>query len=87
MWHYEEHTEGLFKDYIDTFLKIKQEVSGSAVLYNMYIMSYVYHFSFQASGYPSECTTDEQKAQYIADYAAREGIQLVLKKDGFKEGL
>ncbi|CAB4000449.1 DNA polymerase [Paramuricea clavata] len=26
VWHFPEHTHGLFKDYIDTFLKIKQEV-------------------------------------------------------------
>ena len=26
VWHFTEHTDGLFKDYIDTFLKIKQEV-------------------------------------------------------------
>ncbi|CAB4017685.1 DNA polymerase, partial [Paramuricea clavata] len=28
VWHFPEHTDGLFKDYIDTFLKIKQEASG-----------------------------------------------------------
>ena len=27
VWHFEEHTDSLFKEYIDTFLKIKQEVS------------------------------------------------------------
>ncbi|CAB4025195.1 DNA polymerase [Paramuricea clavata] len=26
VWHFPEHTDGLFKDYIDTFLKIKQEI-------------------------------------------------------------
>jgi hypothetical protein len=26
VWHFPEHRGGLFKDYIDTFLKIKQEV-------------------------------------------------------------
>ena len=26
VWHFPEHIDGLFKDYIDTFLKIKQEV-------------------------------------------------------------
>ena len=26
VWHFPKHTDGLFKDYIDTFLKIKQEV-------------------------------------------------------------
>ena len=28
VWHWEETTEELFKDYVDTFLKIKQEASG-----------------------------------------------------------
>ena len=27
VWHFPEHTDGLFKDYVDTFLKIKQESS------------------------------------------------------------
>ena len=26
VWHFPEHRGGLFKDYIDTFLKMKQEV-------------------------------------------------------------
>jgi hypothetical protein len=26
VWHFPNHTDGLFKDYVDTFLKIKQEV-------------------------------------------------------------
>ncbi|CAB4006372.1 DNA polymerase [Paramuricea clavata] len=29
-----------------------------------------------ASGFPQGCDTDEKKGQYIADYAAKEGIQL-----------
>ena len=28
VWHFPERTYGLFKDYVDTFLKIKQESSG-----------------------------------------------------------
>ncbi|CAB4018178.1 DNA polymerase [Paramuricea clavata] len=66
VWHFPEHTDGLFKDYIDTFLKIKQE----------------------ASGFPPECDTDEKKGQYIADYAAKEGIQLdprqIVKNSGLR---
>jgi hypothetical protein len=26
VWHFPEHTDGLFKDYTDTFFKINQEV-------------------------------------------------------------
>ena len=28
VWHWEETTDELFKDYVDTFLKLKQEASG-----------------------------------------------------------
>ena len=28
VWHWEETTDELFKDYVDTYLKIKQEASG-----------------------------------------------------------
>jgi len=28
VWHFEETSEGLFKDYVNTWLKIKQEASG-----------------------------------------------------------
>ena len=28
VWHWEQTTDELFKDYVDTFLKIKQEASG-----------------------------------------------------------
>ena len=28
VWHWEQITDELFKDYVDTFLKIKQEASG-----------------------------------------------------------
>ncbi|XP_028394389.1 uncharacterized protein LOC114518565 [Dendronephthya gigantea] len=66
VWHFPEHRDGLFKDYIDTFLKIKQE----------------------ASGFPAGCDTDEKKSQYIADYAAKEGIQLdprqIVKNPGLR---
>ena len=42
----------------------------------------------QASGFPPECDTDEKKGQYIADYAAKEGIQLdprqIVKNPGLR---
>ena len=28
VWHFPEHTDALFKEYVNTFLKIKQEASG-----------------------------------------------------------
>ena len=66
VWHFPDHTDGLFKDYVDTFLKIKQEPSG----------------------FPPDCDTDEKKAQYIANYAAKEGIQLdfrqIIKNPGLR---
>ena len=66
VWHFPDHTDGLFKDYVDTFLKIKQE----------------------ASGFLPDCDTDEKKAQYIANYAAKEGIQLdsrqIIKNPGLR---
>jgi hypothetical protein len=54
VWHFPETSDALFKDYVDTFLKIKQE----------------------SSGYPKNCTTVEQKQQYVDEYLAVEGIQL-----------
>ena len=52
--HFPTLSSDLFKDYINTFLKIKQE----------------------ASGWPSHCTTEEAKQQYIQDYFDHEGIHL-----------
>ena len=54
VWHFPETSDALFKDYVDTFLKIKQE----------------------SSGYPKNCTTEEQKQQYVDEYLEVEGIQL-----------
>ena len=54
VWHWEETTDTLFKGYVDTFLKTKQE----------------------ASGYPPDCVTDEQKQRYVEEYEQHEGIQL-----------
>jgi hypothetical protein len=49
----------------------------------------IFLYSFpQASGFPDGCVTDQQKADYIADYAAREGIQLdprqIMKNPGLR---
>ena len=45
---------GLFADYVNLFLKLKQ----------------------QASGFPNECVTVDDKMEYIANYAKMEGIHL-----------
>ena len=62
VYHWKETTQyskttpdqGLFTEYINTFLQLKQ----------------------QASGWPSWCSTEEQKQQYIEDYEKNEGIRL-----------
>lgn len=62
IYHFEESSmydrstgkEGFFSDYVNMFLKLKQE----------------------ASDFPHECESDQQKLNYIADYEKREGIQL-----------
>ena len=65
VWHWEETTDELFKEYVNTFLKIKQE----------------------ASGYPPDCVTDEQKQRYIDDYYEHEGIRLDPGKIEYNPGL
>ena len=65
VWHWHQTTDKLFKDYVDTFLKIKQE----------------------ASGYPKECVTDEQKQRYIDEYYEHEGIRLEPNKIEYNPGL
>ena len=65
VWHFPEHTDELFKEYVDTFLKIKQE----------------------ASGYPKECVTDEQKQHHIDEYYEHEGIRLDPEKIEHNSGL
>ena len=54
VWHFPETSSELFEEYIDTFLKIKQE----------------------ASGYPSECVTEEQRQHYVNEYFEKSGIRL-----------
>ena len=54
VWHFEETCEGLFADYVNIWLRIKQE----------------------ASGWPKEDMSEEEKRKYIHDYYEMEGIQL-----------
>jgi len=54
IYNKETKTGGLFTQYINTFLKLKQ----------------------QASGFPDSVTTPEEKAQYVDNYLAREGVHL-----------
>ena len=65
VWHFPTHTDELFKEYVNTFLKIKQE----------------------ASGYPKDCVTDEQKQAYINEYYEQEGIRLDPEKIAYNPGL
>ena len=52
VWHWCETSDELFKEYVSTFLKIKQE----------------------ASGYPKDCITKEQKQRYVEEYFEHQGI-------------
>ena len=65
VWHWEETTDTLFKEYVNTFLKTKQE----------------------ASGYPPDCVTDEQKQRYVEEYEQHEGIQLNPEEIEYNPGL
>ena len=65
VWHFSESTNELFREYVNTFLKIKQE----------------------ASGYPKNCVTEEQKQQYIEKYFERERIRLDPDKIEYNPGL
>ena len=65
VWHFEETCEGLFEDYVNTWLKIKQE----------------------ASGWPKDDMTEEEKQSYIEQYFLHEGIQLDYSKIEYNPGL
>lgn len=56
---------GLFAQYVNMFLKIKQE----------------------ASGFPTECVTEEAKWKYIREYKIKEGIDLDYDKTTKNPGL
>ena len=65
VWHFDETCEGLFADYVNTWLKIKQE----------------------ASGWPKDDMTEEEKQSYIEQYFLHEGIQLEYDKIEKNPGL
>ena len=65
VWHFPETCEGLFEDYVNTWLKIKQE----------------------ASGWPEDNMTEEEKQTYIQNYFEHEGIQLDYDKIQKNPGL
>ncbi|CAB4015355.1 DNA polymerase [Paramuricea clavata] len=65
VWHFSKSSDRLFKEYVDTFLKIKQE----------------------SRGYPKNCTTEEQRQQYVDEYLAVEGIQLDRSKIEHNPGM
>ena len=65
VWHFDETCQGLFKDYVNTWLKIKQE----------------------ASGWPEENMTEQDKQTYIDNYFEQEGIQLEYNKIEKNPGL
>jgi hypothetical protein len=63
--HFPQSSDGLFKEYVDIFLKIKQE----------------------SSDYPNNCTTEEQRQQYVDEYLAVEGIQMDRSKIEHNPGM
>ena len=65
VWHFEETCQGLFEDYVNTWLKIKQE----------------------ASGWPEENMTEQDKQTYIDNYFEQEGIRLEYDKIEKNPGL
>ena len=62
---YDDRNDGLFTEYVNTFLKMKQE----------------------ASGYPSNIITAEEKLAYIKNYKEKEGINLDSKNIIYNPGL
>jgi hypothetical protein len=65
VWHFPQQSDELFKEYVNTFLKIKQE----------------------ASGYPKEYVTPEQRELYVSQYLEHEGIELDPDKITHNPGL
>uniref|UniRef100_A0A8W8JGF1 DNA-directed DNA polymerase n=1 Tax=Magallana gigas TaxID=29159 RepID=A0A8W8JGF1_MAGGI len=73
VYHFEQSSQydpltgagGLFAEYVNTFLKIKQE----------------------ASGFPSDCDSEELKREYIRQYKENEGIDLEYEKIQKNPGL
>ena len=50
VWHFPERTDGLFKDYIDTFLKIKQEVEEHLAILGTNVGTFVPIGTFFCAG-------------------------------------
>ena len=65
VWHFDDTCQGLFEDYVNTWLKIKQE----------------------ASGWPEENMTEQDKQTYIDNYFEQEGIRLEYDKIKKNPGL
>ena len=61
---YDKVKSGLFSDYVNMFLKGKQE----------------------ASGWPSECVSEQQKTRYIQEYEKVEGIKLDPENIAYNSG-
>ena len=54
----------LFKDYVNTWLKIKEE----------------------ASGFPSRCTTLEERCRYVQEYLDHKGVELDIDSIAVNKG-
>ena len=65
VWHFPQKTDTLFKEYIDTFAKIKLE----------------------ASGYPKDCVTDEQKQWYVNDILENQGHPIGSHQNKLQPGI
>ena len=88
-------TGGLFTTYVNTFLKLKQEVRSHIFAY-IVLSTYTtfipifdrLNLILQASGWPSWCVTPEDKARYVRDYEEHEGIKLdpakIIKNPGLR---
>ena len=72
-WHFDETTQYNAEE-------------GNGGLWAEYINLWL-KMKVEASGYPSRCTTQQQKDQYIADYHQHEGIELDSTKIEKNEGL
>ncbi|CAC5421904.1 unnamed protein product [Mytilus coruscus] len=55
--------------------KMYDRLTGEGGLFDGYVNMFL-KFKQEATGFPEECQTDQQKMDYIADYARNEGIHL-----------
>ena len=51
------------------------------------VRRHVFKTKQEASGYPPDCVTDEQKQRYVEGYERHEGIQLNPEKIEYNPGL